>query len=396
MTASDVVVVGGGIAGLRTIERLRGDSFAGSITMVGAEAHLPYDRPPLTKQVLRGERDLPALRDEYDTLGVETALGRTAAALDIGSKTITLSDGTRLGYTSLVLATGARPRLLPALAPRPGLHVLRTFDDALALREAVRARGAITIVGGGFIGCEVAASARMMGARATIVEALPAPLIRVAGKAASDEIVALHEGHGVEIISGLAVADVLGETRVSGLRLADGREVPAEDVLLALGVVPDLDWLTGSGVQLEDGVVCDAGGRTSAPDVYAVGDVARWWHPLADGHRRVEHWTSAVDQAAVVAANIVSAPGEPVSELVEVPYFWSDQYDVKIQALGFIDAEADTDVLHTGERTVVVYSRDGLVTGVLGFSAARAVMRTRALIAERARLGKVVDLLTTR
>jgi 3-phenylpropionate/trans-cinnamate dioxygenase ferredoxin reductase subunit len=378
-----VVIVGAGVGGLRSAESLRRVGHTGPITLVGAETHLPYDRPPLTKQVLRGERDLPSLRDEYESLNLTTVLGRRATGLDAASRRVTLDDGSQLDYDSLVLAPGVEPRWLRGTARRPGLHAIRTIEDALGLREALAGVDSVVVVGGGFVGCEVAASARTLGKDVTIVEALPAPLAAVVGPDAAAEIVAVHERNGVAILAGTGVAEILGDERVSGLKLSDGRILDAQEIVLGLGVVLDLDWLSGSGVEVDDGIVCSAAGRTSMPGVYAVGDAARWWHPLAGAHRRVEHWTSASEQAEVVAANIVAGPDGAATELDEVPYFWSDQYAVKIQALGFLDPNARTDVLRPNDRFVVLYSHGGVITGVLGLSAARSVMRMRPFIAGR-------------
>jgi 3-phenylpropionate/trans-cinnamate dioxygenase ferredoxin reductase component len=259
------------------------------------------------------------------------------------------------------------------------------------------ATGDVTIIGGGFIGCEIAASATSVGARATLLEALDAPLIRQVGAVAAAEIEALHRRHGVDVITGGSVASVDGAEHVEEVVLSGGRRLPARNVVLGLGVVPDVAWLAGTPIAVDDGIVCTAGGRTTVPGIYAVGDAARWWHPLARDWRRVEHWTTAADQAAVVAANIAAGapPDHDPHTLSEVPYFWSDQYDVKVQALGFLDPMADTDLIRPSGRTVVIYSQAGILTGVLGISAARSVMRLRTLIAARATRKEAVALLTS-
>lgn len=372
-----VVVVGAGLGGVRTVEHLRREGFAGPITVVGAEHHPPYDRPPLTKQVLRGEQDSTPLRGEWASLGADLRLGVSATALDGGARRLSLDDGTRLGYDVAVLAPGATPRSLPGSTGRPGLHTVRTIDDALALRAGLIRSRSVVVVGGGFVGCEVAASARAHGASVALVEVLPAPLTRVLGAAAASLVTDLHHSHGVRVHAGVAVAEILGNGRVEGVVLADGTRLDSPEVVVGLGVTPNVAWLAGSGIELADGIRCTSAGRTSLPDVYAVGDAAEWWHPLAGAHRRVEHWTSTADQARVVAAAITGAP-DPV--LAEVPYFWSDQYDVKIQALGFVDPDDDVEILHPGGRPVLLYSRHGVLRAVVGFSAARWIMRLRTHI----------------
>jgi 3-phenylpropionate/trans-cinnamate dioxygenase ferredoxin reductase subunit len=392
-TARRIVIVGAGLGGLRVLEGLRAAGFRGPITMVGAERHAPYDRPPLTKQVLRGELTATALCADYADLDVDLRLGRRVVALDSDRHRMTLDDATELDYDVAVLAPGAQPRVPPGMSPRPGLHLMRTIEDALALHAALATGASLAVVGGGFIGCEVASSARGLGCAVTLIEALPAPLIRSLGAQAAAQIQALMLEHGVEVITGVGVSELLGTDHVEGLVLADGRRIAATEVVLGLGVTPDIGWLDGSGLKIEDGIVCDAVGRTTQPDVYALGDAARWWHPLAGEYRRIEHWTNTVEQAAVVAAAIGSA-AEPAAH-DSVPYFWSDQFGLKIQALGFLGTADDIRTLTVGAKTVVLYGRDGVLVGVLGFSAARSVMRMRPLIAGRATIGEAQALLST-
>lgn len=388
-----IVVIGAGLGGLRTVERLRAKGYRGPLTLVGAERHAPYDRPPLTKQVLRGERDTTTLRDDLGALDVRLLLGRAATGLDPAAHTIALDDGTELSYGSAVLAPGGHARPLSGVAPRPGLHVIRTIDDALALRAAVSDGDAVTVVGGGFIGCEVAASLRAKGADVALVELLPHPLARVLGDEAGSYVEELLVRNGVRVHSGVAVSEVLGDDRVTAVELTDGTRLPSTQVVVGLGLVPALDWLEGSGLELDDGIVCDAAGRSSAADVYAVGDAARWHQPRLGEHRRVEHWTTTGDQAATVAAVLT---GTSDARLDDVPYFWSDQFDVKIQALGFVDPADAVQRLDLDGRTVLLYSRDDRLTAVVGFSAAKHVMRLRTLISSGARADEAVALLTAR
>jgi 3-phenylpropionate/trans-cinnamate dioxygenase ferredoxin reductase subunit len=382
----DVVLVGAGLGGLRTAEHLRERGFSGSIALIGGEQRPPYDRPPLTKQVLRGEVDTTEFTDALAALEATLLLGERVEALDANAHEIVLASGL-VGYNTAVLAPGGVPRPLPGVATRPGLHQVRTLDDALALRDAVRRAGNVAVVGGGFIGCEVAASLRQLGADVDLVELLPAPLHRVLGPAGASIVATLHTEHGVRLHVGVGVAAVLGEDHVAGLRLTDGTEITTSEVVLGLGVTPDVAWLEGSAVKLENGIMCDGGGRTSAPDVYALGDAACWDYPALGASHRLEHWTTTTDQAAVVAANIVDATAD--ARLNTPPYFWSDQYDVKIQALGHVDAEDEVELLTPGGRSVLLYSRNGKVTAVVGFSAARFVMKLRPLIASGADAAQV-------
>jgi 3-phenylpropionate/trans-cinnamate dioxygenase ferredoxin reductase subunit len=356
-----VVVVGAGLAGLRTAESLRDRGLDGSLTLIGEETHLPYDRPPLSKHVLRGEREPMLLRpeDAYAELDLDLRLGVEVTGLDLAASVVETAAGP-VEYDHLVVATGAAPRRLPGA---PG-HVLRTLDDARGLAPLLQPGKVLGIVGAGLIGCEVAASARARGAEVHVVDVLPKPCVRVLGEQVADRIQALHEEHGVvfHLGSGVARADE------HKLELADGTVLEVDAVLEAMGVVPTTGWLAGSGLTLDDGVVCDEVGQ-AAPGVWAVGDVARW------GGTRHEHWTSAADQAAVVAGAILGT-AEP---LAGPPYWWSDQYDVKLQGLGRIEPGDDVVVVEAGprQRPLALYSRAGRLTGAVGFSNAPAVMKLR-------------------
>jgi 3-phenylpropionate/trans-cinnamate dioxygenase ferredoxin reductase subunit len=358
---STIVVVGTGLAGLRTVEALRQRGFAGNLVVLGAEAHLPYDRPPLSKAILRGESDVAWLRpaDAYADLSIDLRPGSRARSLDIEAKVVVSEDGEH-PYDVVVIATGATPRRVPGLN---GL-VLRTLDDARDLRAALRPDTRLAVVGAGLVGCEVAASARSLGLPVDLVDVLAGPLIRVVGAKVAEVVGDLHRRHGVHLHFGV------GASRAADgkLALSDGTNLDADVVLEAIGASPDTDWLAGSGLSLQDGIVCDADGR-AADGVYAVGDVARW-----DGVR-IEHWTNAGEQAAHVAA-VVLGEERPTRT---VAYWWSDQYEFKIQGLGVTGGEHDVQVLNWGPkaRTVALYSRDGALTGVVGFSAPAAIMRLR-------------------
>jgi 3-phenylpropionate/trans-cinnamate dioxygenase ferredoxin reductase subunit len=395
MSNENILIVGAGLGAFRVAEQLRRRGHSANITVLGEESHLPYDRPPLSKQVLRGESESSPFPG-MDELNVEWVLGSRAVSLDINANSVVTDDGRSHRYDILVLATGGRPRTLPQLGSGDGIHVLRTIDDAVALRASVRPEGRLIVIGAGFVGCEIAASARQIGANVDLVEALSAPLVRVLGSVVASKVAALHEQQGVRTHAGARVEHILRDAdgRLRGVRLDDGTEIEGDAVVVGIGIVPETEWLAGSGLELRDGIVCDSGGRTSVANIFALGDAAQWWHDLAGEHRRVEHWTTTSDQATVIATNIVQDPAEPVATLAAAPYFWSDQYNVKIQGIGFIDPADKVDELTIRDRSVLLYSRDGIVRGVVGFSIPGAVMRTKALIERGAPVQEAIDMLT--
>jgi 3-phenylpropionate/trans-cinnamate dioxygenase ferredoxin reductase component len=385
-----VVIVGGGLAATRTAEQLRRSEFPGPITIVSDEDHLPYDRPPLSKEVLRSEVEDVTLKpaEYYDEHNITLRLGSAARTLDTAAQTVTLEDGTVLGYDELVIATGLVPRRIPSFPDLDGIRVLRSFDEALALRKhAATARHAV-VVGAGFIGCEVAASLRGLGVDVVLVEPQPAPLASVLGEQIGGLVARLHRAEGVDVRTGVGVAEVTGGAgHVEKVILTDGSELDADLVVVGIGSRPATDWLDGSGVQVDNGVVCDTSGRTSAPNVWALGDVASWRD--ATGHQvRVEHWSNVAEQARVVVPVML---GKEPPQAVVVPYFWSDQYDVKIQCLG--EPAAD-DIVHMveddGRKFLAYYERDGVVAGVVGGGMPGKVMKSRAKIAAGAPIGDVL------
>lgn len=361
-----VVVAGAGLAGLRTAEALRDKGFDGELLLLGDETELPYDRPPLSKHVLRGEREPFYLRTEesYAELDLDLRLGTPVRGLDLGARSV-VTETERVSFDHLVIATGATPRRLPGA---PG-HVLRSLDDCRGLAPLLQPGKRIAIVGAGLIGCEVAASARSLGVEVDVVDVLPQPLIRVLGTTVAQRVRELHESHGVRFHLDTSVIDATP----SSLTLADGTVLEVDVVLEAMGVLPATGWLDGSGLDVSDGVLCDEVGQ-AAEGVWAVGDVARW-ADAAGAARRMEHWTSAGEQASVVAAAILGTR-EPLGT---APYWWSDQYDLKLQGVGLPGVDDDVEVVEAGPRSrpVALYSRDGVLTGVVGFSAAAVVMRLR-------------------
>lgn len=384
-----VVIVGAGLGGIRVAENLRANGYEDSITLIGAEVHPPYDRPPLSKSVLRGEHDRVDLKpaEFFTDADITFRSGQRVTAIDTESRTVTVEfvdspERTEtIGYAHLVLATGLTPRTLSGTpADVGGLHVLRTVDDALALRAELVTATTAVVIGAGFVGCEVAASLVATGLAVVLVEPAATPLAAALGGEIGALITRLHQENGVEVITGVGVDAVdVTDGRVSAVDLGNGTRVPADIVVVGIGSTPVVDYLEGSGIVLAQretggGIACDEHGATSAPDVYAVGDVANW--STGPGARRVEHWTHTVEQAAAVAHRIA---GSDATIPTAPPYFWSDQFDLKIQVLG---SPRPTDTVHMaaddGHKFLAYYSRDGLLTAVVGAGKTGAVMKRRA------------------
>ncbi|MFI1360245.1 NAD(P)/FAD-dependent oxidoreductase [Streptomyces sp. NPDC020898] len=387
---SRTVLVGASAGGLATAEALRRAGHQGEITLVGDEPHLPYDRPPLSKQILKGEWEPDRLalrgRADIDALRLDLRLGAKATGLDMAARTLLLADGARLPYESLVVATGVRARPLPGTEQVAGVHTLRTLTDALALKARLGAGRRLVIVGAGFLGAEVAAVARGLGVDVTLLEADAVPMTQAVGEEPGWFLAQLHRDHGVRLRTGAAVSEVLsvgGE--VAGVALADGSEMPADDVLVAIGSLPNTEWLAGSGLALDGGLVCDEF-SAAAPGVYGVGDVACWHNPLFGTKMRVEHRTNAGEQALTVAHNLLN-PDEP-RPFAPVPYFWSDQYDTRVQAYGYLRDHDEALVLEsdvTARQLLVAYRRGDRLTGVLAMGKSPKILRAwRALIASGA------------
>ncbi len=384
-----IVIVGGGLAAARTAEQLRRSEYTGPITIVSDEDHLPYDRPPLSKEVLRAETDDVTLKpaEFYDEHNITMLLGKGARSVDTDAKTVTLTDGGTIGYDELIIATGLVPKRIPSFPDLPGIHVLRNFDESLKLRSEADSASSAVVVGAGFIGCEVAASLRKRGIDVVLVEPQPAPLASVLGEQIGELVARLHRAEGVDVRCGVGVAEVLGTEKVEKVKLSDGTALDADLVDVGIGSSPATSWLEGTGIEVDNGVVCDAVGRASAPHVWAIGDVASWRHTL--GHQvRVEHWSNVADQARVLVPAML---GHEAPATVSVPYFWSDQYDVKIQCLGEPEA---TDIVHVveddGRKFLAFYERDGVVAGVVGGGMPGKVMKVRNKIATGAPIADVL------
>lgn len=390
MALTSVAVVGASLAGIRFAETLRRSGYDGPLTLIGDEPHAPYDRPPLSKQVLAGtwETDKTRLQDDaaLAALGVDLRLGQRAVSFDASTRTIGLADGTEVTADGVLIATGARTRTLPGANGLAGVYTLRTLDDCLAIKaELADDPRRVVVVGAGFIGAEVAATARQGGHDVTLIEAAAAPLDRVLGAEMGMVCADVHRDHGVDLRLGVGVDALTGEDAVTGVRLADGSVVPADVVVIGIGVVPNTEWLLGSGLTIDNGVVCDET-CLAGTGVVAAGDVARWPNPTFDGElMRVEHWDNAVDQGMHAANRLLAGngPGEPFGP---VPWFWSDQYDRKIQLAGRPRPDDTVEIVNGSieeRRFAALYGRNGRVMAVLGMNRPRQVMQFRSLIAER-------------
>lgn len=382
-----VVVVGASLAGLHAARALRRHGFAGTLTVVGDEPHLPYDRPPLSKQVLAGiwEPERTALVTERDDeLDLTWVLGRGAVGLEPRTRTVALDDGSALAYDGLVVATGATPRRLPGTEGLAGVHVLRSLDDAVALRADLDAGPSrVVVVGAGFIGAEVAATARARGLDLTLVEPLPVPLGRVLGGAVAETVAAVHRDEGVDLRLGVGVEAVEGGDRVERVRLADGTVVDCDVVVVGIGVVPNTGWLEASGLPLADGVLADATCQV-VPGVVAAGDVARWSHPTYGEDLRVEHWDHAIAQGGHAAETLLAGDGGG-QPFAPVPWFWSDQYDRKIMLAGRPAGAEEVRVVDGSldeRRFVALYRRGDQVVAALGMNRPAPLARWRMRLAD--------------
>ncbi len=389
-----IVVVGASLAGLWACESLRNGGYTATITLIGEEAHQPYDRPPLSKSLLKGEMEpdrillrKPEALAESD---LDLRLGVRATAFDALARSVTLDTGEVVVGDGVIIATGSAPRSLPGQPALDGVTMLRTLDDSLDLRRRLADHPRVVVIGAGFIGLEVAATATQTGCSVTVLEGAPAPMMRGLGAEMGEVVARVQTRHGVNVRCGVQVAGIEGEGgRVTGVRLADGEVVPADVVVVGIGVSPVTEWLAGSGLELRDGIVCDEALR-AAPHVYAAGDCARWVNPLfgdAGEEMRVEHWTNAAEQGSAAAANLLAElAGRERTPYAPVPFFWSDQFDSRIQFVGRAHGDDEVRVI-TGDldgKFMAIYGHAGRLRGVLGVGMPKPVMRMRKAIGERA------------
>ncbi len=395
-----VVVVGASLAGIGAAQTLRRAGFDGELIIVGDEDHRPYDRPPLSKQFLTGDFDsdkliLRAAR-EPETLRATWRLGEGATGLDTGNQRVSVGADT-IDYDGLVIATGARLRPLGDLEFGGPICGVRTRDDAEGLRDRLaKPNQTVVVIGFGFIGAEVAATAREMGHAVTIVEAADSPMARVLDPATGDAIAELHRSHGVDVRLGVGVEGVDVSGQQATVRLADGSSLVADAVVVGIGVIPNTDWLADSGLNIDNGVVADDRCR-AAPGVVVAGDVARWPHRWFNGElTRIEQWDNAVDQGNYAAKSLLAwAEGTEIEPYGPVPWFWSDQYDTKLQLAGTagqpVASVADSEPGDTPVRRVTLFANaEGAFCGVLAWNRPRQAIAARQLLAEGATVDDAV------
>ena len=386
MARQSIHIVGASLAGIRAAEALRRRGFDGRIVLIGDEPHRPYDRPPLSKQVLAGDWDADRIAltrpEKWDELALDFRPGVRATGLDVDGRTLSTTDGDDT-YDGLLIATGARCRTLPGTDAMAGVYVLRTLDDTMALRAELDAGpNRVVVVGAGFIGAEVAATCRGRGLDVSMIESLPTPLGRVLGEEMGQVCAEVHREHGVDLRTDVGVDRLEADDgHVARVVLTDGSVIEADVVVVGIGVIPNTEWLEGSGLTIDNGVVCDAT-MLAAPDVTAAGDIARWPNRRFDETMRVEHWDNAIEQGVHAAERLLVSDDDAVA-FEPVPWFWSDQYDRKIQLAGRVRADDDTH-LATGSlderRFAMLYGREGKLVGVLGFNRPRHVMQYKTMI----------------
>jgi 3-phenylpropionate/trans-cinnamate dioxygenase ferredoxin reductase subunit len=378
----NIAVVGTSLAGLRAAQALREAGYDGDLTMIGAEPHQPYDRPPLSKEFLLGKAEADGIAlasaDDLAALNAQWRLGVPATKLDTAAGTIVLADETEVAADGVVIATGGQPRRLAGTAS--GVHVLRTLDDAVGLRADLQAGPEnVVVIGAGFIGSEVASSCRALGLSVTVVEAVSDPLAALLGPQVAQVCAALHPDNGVPVHYGTPVASLSTvDGRMSGVVLQDGRELPADVVVVGIGMRPATDWLVGSGLHLDNGVLTDAGCVTPLKNVVAAGDVARYWSVDHNAYLRQEHWTNASDQPKVAVGNLLA--GRIVSEYRATGYFWSKQYDAWIQYAGRPEPTDQVRVIEGSlddRKFVATYHRGDQLTGAVAINSPKIFTRTR-------------------
>jgi 3-phenylpropionate/trans-cinnamate dioxygenase ferredoxin reductase component len=375
-----VLVIGASVAGVGAANELRRCGFSGRITLVDGQAHLPYDRPPLSKGALYRQDTIPDLpfhdRDYYVRMNIDLQLGTSAQVLDADTRTVLLDSGQRLSADRIIVATGARARPFPPNRGTGTVHLLRDQDDAMQLRALLRPGKRLVVIGGGFIGAEVASAAAGLRLDVVIIEAARLPFERVLGSQVAARLARLHVEAGVELLCGVSVERVESSGHGQRVFLAGDLRIDADVVVAGLGSLPNVEWLASSGLEISNGVLCDEQGSTGSLGIFAAGDVAAWRDPFNGQHVRHEHWTAAREQARIVAQSISGEVITPWRDFV--PYFWSDLYGIRLQMLGSaVDAD-DVRIIHQDDEKrafVAEYRRAGELTGVLGSNAGARTMR---------------------
>jgi NADPH-dependent 2,4-dienoyl-CoA reductase/sulfur reductase-like enzyme len=391
--AQRVVVVGASMGGLRAAEAVRKAGFTGEVVVIGDEPHGPYNRPPLSKESLSGTPDVDKLifRIPRAAQDVEWRLGTAVVGADLGSRTVTLADGDVLAWDGLVIATGLRPRRLNVPGPTEGRHVIRTVEDAAALRARLTPGARLVVIGAGFIGCEVAATARKLGVEVDVVAPESVPMERPLGEVLGAAMQSRHEAAGVRFHLGTVPTEFVGTDRVEGVVLTDGTRLPADVVVEAVGCQPNVEWLDGNGLDLADGVRCDGRMRVEGrPDVVACGDLARFPNALFDAvPRRVEHWTMVTDTAKRAGAALghwLAGEETDPATFGPIPSFWSDQYDLRLQSFGAVGLGGEDVRVLEGDldgEVAVGYHRGGELVGVVLVGLTGRHLHYRQLIASR-------------
>jgi 3-phenylpropionate/trans-cinnamate dioxygenase ferredoxin reductase component len=350
--ASDTTytIVGASLAGVKAAETLRAEGFEGRLVMIGSETEHPYERPPLSKGYLTGEAQRQSLYVHppqwYDEHNVDLRLGVTVTGIDLSAHQVVLGDGSRVGYTKLLLTTGSSPRRLTVPgAELDGLLSLRTVGDSDRIRAAFQDAARVTIIGAGWIGLEAAAAAITAGADVTVLEAAELPLLRVMGPKVAEVFASLHREHGVDLRTGVQVAEMTGSGHASGVRLGDGSEVTADVIVAGIGITPNTELAAAAGLEVDDGIRVDASLRSSDPDIYAAGDVASAFHPRLGRHLRVDHWSNALNQPQTAARAML---GQDVA-YDRVPYFYTDQYDLGMEYCGHVEPDGYDQVIFRGD-----------------------------------------------
>jgi len=395
-------VVGAGLSGVRAAESLREQGFRGDVVILGEEGHLPYNRPPLSKQLLAGiwDTDKVALRsqDEWAALDIDLRLGVRATCLDLEQRSVQLFDGSTLDFDGLIIATGAHARTLPDLDGRPGVHTLRSLTDALDLRVALTDSQSVVVIGGGFIGAEVASTARGLDKSVTLVEPQETLVVRGLGPELGATIEHLHRDNGVDVRVGTAIESIADDGTRTSLTLSDGTTITADVIVVGVGAVPTTKWLAASGLDVSNGVACDESCRVLMQDgtpvsaITASGDVARWRSNSQGSDIRMEHWTHAQEQARAAAATVLADLGESsdVPQAFDpVPYVWSDQFGKKIQVVGYVRS---SDVAHVAIGSMdsgsylALMERDGHYVGAVAMAKVPALVQARMLLEQGADL----------
>ena len=349
---STIAIVGASLAGAKAAEGLRDNGFTGRVVLIGEETERPYERPPLSKDYLLGKAGRETIYVHppawYEEHGVDLRLGVPVTGIDAVAHEVRLDDGSRVGYAKLLLATGSTPRRLPMTgAGAGGVLYLRRVGDSDQIKEACRAADRVAVIGAGWIGLETAAAARADGTEVTVLETAELPLLRVLGREVAEVFASLHRDHGVDVRTGVQVAEITGAGgRADGVLLADGSRVPADVVVVGVGITPNIQLAAQAGVKVENGVIVDERLRSSDPDIYAAGDVANAFHPLLGKHIRVEHWANALNQPLIAARAML---GQDVA-YDRVPYFYTDQYDLGMEYSGYVEPGGYDQVVFRGDK----------------------------------------------